>query len=234
MNLKNSKVLGSIGALMILCEASILLGIRNFDIPLFTGFIVILISLYSLANFYQSKRIFTDARLGALVAIASIIMVKVSAGIRGVLKILSTLPDVTPSAYTSWGAFLTWVPFIAGVFLAVAAFFVWRSLKELSKRSNVSLFATSGLLLLIGAIISIILVLPINYIGYLIMWLAFLLLAIAFFKLKDPKATTPLIMEKSQPPTQTYQTTTEINYCPNCGTPAAPNATFCTHCGKQV
>ena len=45
---------------------------------------------------------------------------------------------------------------IAWVFSIIAAFFIWRSLKQVSNKSNTGLFGTAGLILLIGAIIPII------------------------------------------------------------------------------
>ena len=64
----------------------------------------------------------------------------------------------------------------------VAAFFVKRALKELAIHSSVSLFATTGQLFFLGAVFSI-LVLPV-----IVMWVACLMLAVAFFKIKKPQS----------------------------------------------
>ena len=65
---------------------------------------------------------------------------------------------------------------IVWVVTIIASFFIYRSLKQVSNKSNTGLFGTAGLILLIGAIIPII--------GLILMWISALILAIAFFTLK--------------------------------------------------
>jgi uncharacterized membrane protein len=65
------------------------------------------------------------------------------------------------------------------VFGIIATFFVRHSLVQLSAKTNVGLFSTAGTLLLIGAVLVIVLGL-----GLLLMWIAALLLAIAFFRIR--------------------------------------------------
>ena len=60
-----------------------------------------------------------------------------------------------------------------------------RSLKQLSDRTNVGLFSTTGLILLIGAVLIII------GFGILLIWIASLILAIAFFTMKPHEASPP-------------------------------------------
>jgi uncharacterized membrane protein len=104
----------------------------------------------------------------------------------------TSLQGMTPdtSQFTS-GNFdvATLYPLIVGViavlailwiFAIISMFFVWRSLKNVSAKSNVGLFGTAGLLLLIGAILIIAFGL-----GLILMWIGALLLAIAFFQLKS-------------------------------------------------
>jgi|GEM_PF-5603816 len=138
-------------------------------------------------------------------------------------------PIVVNSITGALSFYLYFVIFV--VFYIVAAFFVRRSLNELAARSGVSLFATAGLLLFIGAILTLIVI------GALIMWVSFVVLAIAFFKLKEPQPSL-LHTEISTSPTSSYQMISEVNvkadFCSNCGTPTTPQAVFCAHCGKQT
>jgi uncharacterized membrane protein len=100
-------------------------------------------------------------------------------------------PD--PSQFTSGNFNIsTFYPLVVGIiavlaivwiFAIISMFFVWRSLKQVSMRSNVGLFGTAGLLLLIGAILIIAFGL-----GLILMWIGALLLAIAFFQLKHTEA----------------------------------------------
>jgi uncharacterized membrane protein len=72
------------------------------------------------------------------------------------------------------------------VFLIITAIFLRKSLNLLSAKSGVGLFGTTGLLLLIGAVLTII------AIGLILIWIAFILLAIAFFYIKAaPAQATP-------------------------------------------
>jgi uncharacterized membrane protein len=63
------------------------------------------------------------------------------------------------------------------VFLIVWAFLARKSLKTLAAKSGVGMFGTASLLLIIGAGLAIVLI------GFVVMWVAVLLLAIAFFQM---------------------------------------------------
>ena len=130
MNLKNIKILGGVGAFIVFFEVLLLHGIAGFNIPRVAGIIIILFSLYNLANFYQSRSIFNNARLGALIAILGLISGMVGG------RIVLTLPVVM----WLYANLCNWI--IGGVLFTVAAFFVRRSLNELAVRSGVSLFKT--------------------------------------------------------------------------------------------
>ena len=87
--------------------------------------------------------------------------------------------NIDPSAIFPLIGGLLVVLVIVWVFAIIAAFFIWRSLKQVSNKSSVGLFGTAGLLLLIGAIIPVF--------GLILMWISALILAIAFFTLKIPE-----------------------------------------------
>jgi uncharacterized membrane protein len=82
---------------------------------------------------------------------------------------------------------------IAWVLAIIASFFIYRSLKQVSNKSNVGLFGTAGLILLIGAIIPII--------GLILMWVSALILAIAFFTLKPQEQPIATVISPPHPPT---------------------------------
>jgi uncharacterized membrane protein len=71
------------------------------------------------------------------------------------------------------------------VFAVIAAIFYRKSLKSLSEKTGVGLFGTTGLILLIGAVLTIILV------GFLLLWIALILLTVAFFSIKPEPAQPP-------------------------------------------
>jgi len=76
------------------------------------------------------------------------------------------------------------------ILLVIAAIFYRKSLNMLSSKSGVGMFSTAGLLLLIGAILTIIVI------GIIIIWIAIILLAVAFFSIKTQTAQPP----ESAPP----------------------------------
>jgi len=82
------------------------------------------------------------------------------------------------------------------VFAIVATYFFRRSLKLLSIKSTVGLFSTAGLLLFIGAFLLILFIIP----GLIVMWIALLILAVAFFQIKPHAEGQPMMTTASPPP----------------------------------
>jgi asparagine N-glycosylation enzyme membrane subunit Stt3 len=82
------------------------------------------------------------------------------------------------------------------IFSIIAAFFARRSLKALSAKASVGLFSTAALLLLIGGFLAI------AFIGFILMWIALLLIAIAFFQIK-PQPEQPVATASPSPSTPT-------------------------------
>jgi uncharacterized membrane protein len=71
------------------------------------------------------------------------------------------------------------------ILAVVAAILYRKSLTALAQKSGVGLFGTAGLLLLIGAI-------SIIAFGFLLIWIALILLTVAFFQIRtEPTSTTP-------------------------------------------
>ena len=201
MTLESNKYLGGIGALLMFL--GIFPYIDTFGIVEIIGAIMILVALHGLANIFSERGIFSNAIYGIITGIVGAI-VAAGIAIAIVLPNLSTfLMKIYPSWNGSWSSisslsgmtpntsnisFSDIAPFIAAaivVFIVVwivsivAAYFFRRSFKQLSTKSSVGLFSTAGLLLLIGAVLIIIVGL-----GLILMWIAILLLAIAFFQLK--------------------------------------------------
>jgi len=217
MNLETSKILGGIGALMMFLGVFPYIG--YFGIVEIVGVILVLVSLYGLANFYKDKAIFNNALFGVLAAIVGAIISAVVV----VVTVLTSLTDFMYQIFPDWTGDWTTiqsltpdaanldpsalVPLLTGmllifvvvwVFAIIAAFFFRRSLKELSTRSGTGLFSTAGLLLLIGAVLIIAFGL-----GAILIWIATLLLAIAFFTMKQPEPAPPqtTYTTPSAPPT---------------------------------
>lgn len=213
MDLVTSKNLGGVGAILIFIGPLATLGTAFGGLLSLIGFILVLIALYGLSGYYNESGILNNAIYGF---VASIVGVVVAGGVF-IGMALSALGDLgiedwtNVSEWTSveWTANLT-VDFafdilggliiaavILFVFAIISAFLYKRSLNMLGAKSGVNLFNTTGLILLIGAVLTIILI------GALLVWIAFLLLAIAFFSIK----TTPVESPASSQETATSPST---------------------------
>ena len=98
-----------------------------------------------------------------------------------------------------------------------------KSFNSLAQKSGEHMFETAGTLLFVGAILTIVLV------GFLLIFIAWIMATIAFFSIKVPQQS----YGYAPPPTAT-PTIQSTRFCPNCGAPVDANATFCPHCGKQL
>ena len=208
MNLESSKTLGGIGA--ILMFIGIFPYISYFGIVELIGAILVLTALYSLGNYYKDSGIFNNALYGIMAGIVGVI----SAVAIGLAIVLPNIKDFLMTIFPSWNG--DWstisslsgmtpntsnigigdvIPFISAaivifvilwIFAIIATFFVRRSFVRLSAKTNVGLFSTAGLLLLIGAFLVIVVGL-----GLILIWVATLILAIAFFKMKPTQQPPP-------------------------------------------
>jgi uncharacterized membrane protein len=208
MTPESSKTLGGIGA--ILMFIGIFPYISYYGIAELIGAILVLTALYSLGNYYRDSGIFNNALYGIMAGIVGV----VSAVAIGLAIVLPNIKDFLMTIFPSWNG--DWstisslsgmtpntsnigigdvIPFISAaivifvilwIFAIIATFFVRRSLVRLSAKTNVGLFSTAGLLLLIGAFLIIVVGL-----GLILMWVAALILAIAFFNLKPTQQPPP-------------------------------------------
>ncbi len=199
MDLQTSKYLGGIGALLLfigplITYANVFAGL----LPLI-GFILVLIALKGLADYYNEGGIFNNALYGF---IAGIVGGVVSVGV----LIGTALMALADLGITDWANPAEWTDavmtgaifgllgavvitvVILFIFVIVAAWFYRRSLSMLATKSGVGLFGTAGLIFLIGAFLTII------AIGFLLIWISFILIAIAFFTMR------PTSTESAQTP----------------------------------
>ena len=184
------------------------------------------------------------------IVVAVVIFLVTAAGLMTQLGIPSSgWSDPTVWQNVDWNA-VDWnslVPYIAAVAVALLVLFVFtvfaavlirKTLKSLAQKSGTHMFATSGTVLLAGAILTIILI------GFLLIWIALVLLLVAFIELKKIPAAQPLPygqvypqqyqpQQYQQQPVQPQQPQGQT-FCPNCGTAISPGTVFCPNCGKKV
>jgi len=159
------------------------------------GIILLLISFHEFADYYRDRSIFKNVLYGIIIFIVGVIITAVIIGIAAagaLTEIGLMMPNWSdPAAWQSFDPnsfnFDALAPYIAAIGVAllimfilmvVAAYFIRRSFKELGFRSGVGMFSTAGLVLLIGAILTIV------FIGFLLLWIAMILLAIAFYRMQ--------------------------------------------------
>ncbi len=208
MALESSKNLGGIGAILIVIGV---LPIPYATILSLIGLILLMIGLKGLADFYKEGGIFNNALYAIILAIVGGV---IAAGILVVMFVgtllelginvsniadWATLGTQLTTVFTDFSNFgllfnllgaLATSLIVLFVFAIVAVLFFRRSLTQLASKTGVGLFGTAGLLMLIGAVLTIIVI------GALLIWIAFILVAVAFFRIRAQ----PTAMTQTAPP----------------------------------
>jgi uncharacterized membrane protein len=216
-NPESSKLLAAIGALLLFLSFVPVIGI--------IGIILLLIGMKGLSEYYHDDAIYRNALRGVVFGIIGIIAVS-AFSLLGFFGGLLSTPFLGALAIV--GAIITAIVIlvIAFVFYLLMAMNFRRAFDVIAARSGENMFRTAGNLLFWGAVLTII------FVGLIIVWIAWLILAIAFFSMRVAPAQ-PYGQQPYMPP-PTPPTAQATRYCPNCGAPVDATATFCPHCGKQL
>ncbi len=202
MTLESSKNLGGIGALLMVIGALPIFGAYTSILSLI-GLILVLIALNGLANHYNERGIFNNALYGIVIVIiggvatVAIVIVALLDFLRDIGINIVNMTDWTAFSQINWQNITTfnalW-PFLTAlvlglvvlfVCLVVSAFFIRRSLNLAAAKTGVGMFHTAGLLLLIGAFLTIIII------GFLLIFITMILLIVAFFQIRTQPAAAP-------------------------------------------
>ena len=233
-SLESSKNMAGVGAILLIFYlipfAGLVLGI--------IGAILLLMGIKGLAEYYQDNGIYQDAMMGVVYVIIGI-----------VATLVIFIGFIFGSVFS--GLFAVGLLIVAVVVLFVfyllGAMSFRKSFSLLAVKSGEHMFETAGLILFIGAVLTIVLV------GLLVVAIAWILLAVAFFSIK-PSMQQPMQPYSSAPPSMPPSSSTATSqpvaapvsepvlptvvqtgrYCPNCGSLVDVSATFCPHCGKQL
>jgi uncharacterized membrane protein len=208
VNFETSKILGGIGAILLFVSpfTGVATAFSSGAVGLI-GFILLLIGAYGLAQYYRESGIFNNMLYGTIVGIVGgIVAVAVA-----VWAFISWVPDFIYKIYPNWNGDWSSLPNmdptqvtnisfsdvagIVGVAFAlivvlfvisiIVAVFYRKSFNQLSEKTGVHLFKTTGTVLLVGAV----LVIAFGF-GMLLVWISTLLLAIAFFQMRSPQSQT--------------------------------------------
>ncbi len=204
MNFETSKTLGGVGAILMFIGFVLPAATGGFGTILsLVGLILVLVGLKGLADYYDEAGIFNNFLYGTIAAVAGVVI----AGLTFIFVVFTLLADFLQTIFPTWdGEWATLpglTPDMSGIQSAIGlndvvplltsflvilvilfltaiivAIFMRKSLNSLSAKTGVGLFGTTGLLLLIGAVLTIIAV------GFILIWIAMLIMAIAFFSMK--------------------------------------------------
>ena len=197
MTLETSKNLGAVGAILMVISP---LGMGAFTGALgLVGLILLLMAVKGLSDHYREQGMFNNALYGFVLVIVGIVATIAIL----VITALTTLSRLGIDIFnvSHWGSMGTMMQNVFGnfanwnllwtligaivvalvvlfAFLVVGAIFFRKSLNALAKKTKVPMFETAGLLMLVGAVLTIILV------GFIVIWVSLILIAVAFFSIK--------------------------------------------------
>jgi len=197
MTLETTRILGGLGAILMLifpfAGSAGLVGI--------IGLILVLIALSQLSYHYHEPGIFNNALYGIITAIIGIAIFAVTItttamsffnalGIENITwndwSALQKIdwPKIIGDPNTFFNRFWAEIAMVIIAFvilfalLIITALFLRRSFSSVGAKTGIHAFYTAGMLMLVGAILSIIVV------GFLLIWIAGIFLAIGFFRIK--------------------------------------------------
>jgi uncharacterized membrane protein len=193
------------------------------------GFILFLISMHTLSQYYNEPGIFKNvlyAFILSIVAVVTVFLIELATLFISLERITSG--PVTGSASSPLIPFIFFFIIVFAVFFAlwiVSAWLYKRAFDSLSKKSGIGNFGTVGTLILTGTVLSII------FIGSILIWVAGIFALMGFHSLK-PKIT------NTSPPSSTVPGASlapaQNKYCPYCGAENPADSVYCTFCGKQL
>ncbi len=205
MNFETSKNLGGVGAILMFVSVLPYVGTYTFGVLGLVGLILLLIGMKGLADYYREAGIFNNALYGTITGIVG--------GVTFVTiiftAVLGFISDIIPSWNEDWASLgqinpadistnidlSTIGPFLAAILVAFVVLFVFvlvvailyrKSLNLLRDKTGVGMFGTAGTVLLVGAVLTIVFGL-----GLILVWIAVLLVAIAFFQLRPQQPAPP-------------------------------------------
>jgi len=204
LNFETSKNLGGVGAILMFIGFLIPVLSAYGSILSLVGLILVLVGLKGLADYYSEAGIFNNFLYGSIAGVVGVVI----AGLTVAFAVLTSLVDFLQTLYPGWNGDLSTIPssppdvsmlgdlsalmpFLTTFLLVlvvlfftaiIVAIFMRKSLNALSTKTGVGLFGTTGLLLLIGAVLTIVAV------GFILIWIAMLIMAIAFFSIRPQQA----------------------------------------------
>ena len=199
MSFDNSKILSAVGALLLVIGFVGIIVNGAVGILSIIGVILLLIGMKGLANFYNDQGIFNNALYSVITAIVGSVVALFAVALSAVAALSSlgidfaniedwaTIGTDIGAIFTEMNFNVIWT-FIGAVLVGlvilfvvaiISMYFARKSLDKLGMKSTIGLFGTAGLLMLIGAVLTFVLV------GLILIWIGLILATVAFFQLKE-------------------------------------------------
>jgi uncharacterized membrane protein len=194
----------------------------------FAGFILFLVAMHSLSQYYNEPGIFRNVLYGFIINIVvSAIAVSIELAIIVTSIIRTTQGAGAGTADPSVTQFI--VPFLAVLAVAfileiVSAVFYMRAFDKLGEKSGINNFKTAGLLYLIGTVLTIV------GVGVLLLWMAWIFAAEGFYSLK-PSSNSTFASSDSQ---TSLTGIAQKKFCPYCGIENTADSVYCVICGQKL
>lgn len=183
----NAKIMGGIGAILILIGGFIPYGGPIVSI---LGLVLLFIAVKTISELTKDKDIFSNYLMhfifGILIIVAIVVIMLIAFGAAGGFTWISSLENADISDFESFWSYFSdiiggcVVALIVGWILSIiAAIYLRRSYNGIAKHTKINLFKTTGTVYFIGAITTIVLI------GFLILLVARIIEIIAYFSLPD-------------------------------------------------
>jgi uncharacterized membrane protein len=209
--LSQAKILGGIGSILIFIPFVSLV-----------GYVLLIVAINDIADYAGDRAIFNNV---VIAAVTGIIGALAGAAVISLGVIGSRFSyGVAGLAGLGVGLFIAWVALI------VSSVFLKRAYDDIALKLGVGTFKTAATLYLIGSVLTIILL------GFIVLFVAEIVQAVAFFSIPEelqrvgaPGSPSTASLAASPPPTPG----TANKFCASCGAKISPTATFCYACGAK-
>jgi uncharacterized membrane protein len=210
-NLSQSKTLGGIGSILIF-------------IPFVSivGYVLIIVAIRDISQDLKDKTIFNNVLIAAATGI-------VGAVAGAAVIVFGAITGIFTAGISAFFGAITGL-LIVWVFLIISAVFLKRAYDSMSQELGVKMFGTAATFYLLGAVLTIVLV------GFILLFVAEIMQAIAFFSIPDrppAEGAGPSMGPAAAPSSTMPPPGGATKFCVSCGAKIASSATFCNSCGAK-
>ncbi len=185
VSLSDAKTLGGIGSILML--VSIIPS--AFGVLWIVGLVLVLISVKYISEVLEDKTVFNNLLISVILVVIGVI-ITAAVAIFSYISMFryATVPwmGMGPRFYESLIAvLLALIPL--WIFSIISTLYLRKSYNTIASRLNINMFSTTGTLYLVGAVLTIV------FVGFIIIFVAEILQAVAFFSIpeKVPQAPQP-------------------------------------------